>query len=278
MKIKTVIFSCFLGLTALVNLQNSNGAAAVQEADRTGSPLSSANCSACHGGGNFNPVLTATLLDGEIPATSYTPGKTYTLRIDMAANNNPAAYGFQAVALRESDNSNAGSFSDAPTGFRVINLNNRQYAEHSSRRNSPGFDIKWTAPAAGSGTVNFFAAGIASNANSGISGDNAAALENPLSIEEAISTATRDHHTTPIFDLFPNPASGEKIFLRMERPAQDMVLSIFSIDGKRLYSTRKALLQADEKVGIPIAGLAPGLYQLTLRSVKVQGSRLFVIH
>ena len=113
----SVLYTLFLLALAFLHLQNSNGAAAVQEADRTGSPLSTANCGACHGGGNFSPSLEASLLDEGMPVNSYTPGKDYTVRLSIAAANNPSAYGFQAVALKAADNTNAGTFKKSTHGL-----------------------------------------------------------------------------------------------------------------------------------------------------------------
>ena len=75
MKLK-FIYVFLLSAFALIVLQSrSGGAAANGLGDRTGSPLSSSTCSACHSGGSFSPAFTTVVKDaGQNPVTSYTPG------------------------------------------------------------------------------------------------------------------------------------------------------------------------------------------------------------
>ncbi len=274
----SVLYTLFLMALAFIHLQNSNGAAAVQEADRTGSPLSTANCGACHGGGNFSPSLEASLLDEGMPVNSYTPGKDYTVRLSIAAANNPSAYGFQAVALKAADNTNAGTFKSPPTGFRVINLNNRLYAEHSSRRTSPIVEIPWTAPAAGTGTVRLYAAGIAANANNGISGDNTAGLTSPLELTEAVVTSTHSPNTPANMDIFPNPTSGDWLYVRPWDSAEQIHIQIFSLQGQRVYSHTESSFVKGSIISIPLANLPKGVYQLHLRTPNTTGNQRFIVH
>ncbi|MDP4711542.1 MAG: T9SS type A sorting domain-containing protein [Saprospiraceae bacterium] len=276
MKHVSVVYLLFVTAMAAIHLQNSNGPAAVQEADRTGSPLSSANCGACHGGGNFSPSLEASLLEEGMPVTSYTPGKDYTVRLSLSATNNPTAYGFQAVALKAADNTNAGTFKNPPSGFRVVNLNNRLYAEHSSRRTSPVLEINWTAPETGSGTVRLYAAAIAANANNGISGDNTAGLASPLEITEAITTSITSPGMRLNFEVFPNPAPGESLYINLQESVQYLRIQIFSLQGQLRYESVEKQPFTGTPIAVPITALSKGIYQLVVQTETSRGGQLFV--
>ena len=77
----------------------------------------------------------------------------------------------QATALLSSDNSNAGTFSSAGPNSQLGDVNGRHFIEHEHPNLGADFFGTWVAPAAGSGTVDFYAAGIAGNGNGGSGGD-----------------------------------------------------------------------------------------------------------
>ena len=153
--------------------------------DVTGSPVSTQSCSGCHNGGNFSPTTSIELLDGDTPINEYIPGAEYTLRVSVAATNNPFGFGFQVVLLDDA-NANAGTFGQAPDSTKITNRSNRRYLEHARRRRSPVLEIPWTAPETGTGNVTVYAAGMAFNNNGGNSGD--AADVASLQLPEASSS------------------------------------------------------------------------------------------
>lgn len=185
---RKVIYLLIPGLLTWILLSNSGGVANRQAVDRTGSPLGTGSCGSCHSGGNFSPTLSIQLLDGNTPVTRYSPGKVYEARVSIAASNNPRGYGFQLVALSGAGNIRGGTFGDAPAGFSKVTLANRVYVEQSSVRSSPVLSIPWTAPAAGSGSVRFYSAGLAVNGNGGTGGDSPVQLNLPVIIDEDASS------------------------------------------------------------------------------------------
>ncbi|MCB0376312.1 MAG: hypothetical protein KDD04_10365, partial [Sinomicrobium sp.] len=191
MKIR-LVYSLFV-LTAMTILfwNASGGPAEVQEADRTMSPLSNnTSCGTCHNAGAYSPVVELQILDGEVPVVIYEPEKTYTLRVAVTGTE-AAAFGFQAVALQGDDNLNAGTFGTPPAGIQVTPLNDRLYAEHSMPSDTSVFRIEWTAPAAGSGNVRFYAGGNAANDNNSVTGDQGAFLASPFVLAELGTSSAR---------------------------------------------------------------------------------------
>jgi hypothetical protein len=169
-------------------LSNSGGAAAIQNVDRTSSPLGVGSCGSCHGGGNYSPVISVELLDNNTVVNKYSPGKLYQVKVSIVAGNNPRGYGFQLVSLSGNNNIQGGIFGNAPAGFNKINLDNRVYVEQSSTRSSGSFVIPWTAPAVGTGSVRFYGAGVAVNGSGGSGGDSHVQAALPLTIAEDLAT------------------------------------------------------------------------------------------
>jgi hypothetical protein len=145
----------------------------------TGAP-GEGNCTACHFGAPLNQgggELKIELLS----ATTYTPGVQHRIRITLS---DPAArrWGFQLTARRtNAPTERAGTL--ASENVQLIQVGNDaqrnvQFASHTLEGTRPNvadqavWELLWTAPAAGFGSVTFYAAGNAANNNINTSGDN----------------------------------------------------------------------------------------------------------
>jgi len=133
-----------------------------------------ATCATCHGSpGNFG-LITADIqvfnTGTTVPATNYTAGTTYDIEVEILHPiGSPGRFGFQLVAL-DSTSSQAGAFMNPMSGVSIVNLTNGiEVVEHSSFITSPIFTVQWAAPS--TGTVNFYAGGVAANGNEQNSGD-----------------------------------------------------------------------------------------------------------
>lgn len=267
MKIQLLYIVFGITFCAFLFTNNSSGPANAQRTDRTGSPLSPGTCgrSGCHSGGNFSPSMTAELLKDGVAVTAYEPGEDYTLRISIAASGTPTRYGFQTVALMGTNDENAGEFDSAPIGFSKVTLSNRVYVEHNSPRTNDFLEIKWEAPAAGSGDVRFYAAGIAANGNGSTSGDGTAALADPLTITEATTSSIFGVETLAAhINAFPNPV-GDQLNLNLEvQSSGRYLLSVLNLAGQELQ--REAIqLQAGTNIEqLNVQDLAAGHYFIRL--------------
>ncbi len=181
----------FLALVAI----SATGAYAVSTGappGRTGAPPGD-NCTGCH---TSNPVNSGPgSLRIEFPSGgSYSPGSTYKVRVLLA---DPAAtrWGFEITARMGGDLlTKAGEFTldnTTTTRFSPGSVAG-EYVTHTSAGTSPGttgsstWEVSWTAPAAGSGQVTFFAAGNAANNSSSNQGDRI--YTTSLAITEATET------------------------------------------------------------------------------------------
>lgn len=180
-----VLFGC--GLAWFVLSSRSGGLAATSNQDRSGSPVSSGQCSNCHSGGSFGAQAAITVKDGGgNTVSSYIPGNSYTVEIVMSGSG-AAGYGTQ-LSILDASNSNAGTFGSVITSnTQISTIFGRSLLEHSGISSTGIFQANWTAPVAGTGTVTLYGNGIAANANGGTSGDQGSAIAN-LSLSEAVAT------------------------------------------------------------------------------------------
>ena len=263
-----IIYTFFsLVLTCLLLTSYSGGPAASANADFSGSPLSNRSCgsSGCHSSGNYQTEVNAQLLDGATPVDVYEPGESYTLRITISAQGNPAAYGFQAVALAGEGNEQAGAFDSAPDGFRVVALDGRQYIEHSSPRDANVLNIEWTAPAAGTGEVRFFAGGNAANGNGTNSGDSGARLSAPLVIgEAATSNIFRPEQLEVDLRVYPNPAATVVNVQLENAEAGNYMLRLLDLQGRVLAQREVQVNGGSSTERIDLSALPQGQYAIQL--------------
>lgn len=260
MKLKFLytLFATVCGAFLLLN--NSSGAGAVQNQDRTGSPLSSATCQACHSANAFSPTISLEILENDAPITAYTPGQTYVMRVSAGFTGSPQAFGFQAVALNGSNNQQAGNFQNPPSGTQITNLNGRQYPEHSQRSQSNTFEMEWVAPEAGTGEVRFHSSIVAANNAGGSTGDGAASLGSPVTLSEgAPSSRTNANNLDAAISVFPNPASHNATLRLTDARSGQYEISLISAHGQHL-STQQLQAEGAATTELYLANHPAGVY------------------
>jgi hypothetical protein len=266
---KYSLLALFLGV--VLWLSNSAGAGNVQGIDRTGSPISPGACDACHAGGNFSPTLQAELLSNGTAVTQYQPNTTYTLRVRVNASNNPARYGFQAVALTGAANVKAGSFGTAPTGFRKTTIQSREYIEHSTPRTSNTMDFPWTSPATAAEEIRFYAAAIASNNASGSSGDSPTELAQALVISPLVSSTQDEAVPSMNFEIL-----GQSFIRLSSNVAAEYQLTIFSTAGIPVTNRKIRVWPGQQDLTLNLDGLPAGIYIISLTDGRARLSRKII--
>lgn len=173
-------------------------------AARTGAP-SESDCSSCHSGNSGSQVFEITVLP---PVTSYIPGNTYNIAIGID-DAGMVRWGFEATALKDSDDTMAGTFSTIIDPHVTTKASGgRTYACHTTNGvtspsdppavqdgtwwstvpNGPAaWAFQWTAPAQGAGSVTIYASGVAANGDGGDAGDNGYVAQ--LTLTEAPPTS-----------------------------------------------------------------------------------------
>jgi hypothetical protein len=164
--------------------------------ERTGAP-GEGTCAACHsGGGTFDGSLTIAA------PPEYNPGQSYTVTV-VLQDPGQSRWGFELIPLRRDpgtqDLTLAGSLTNlSPLTLIQESLDGRQYISHTSNIQDAGepdgtfagtadgpvsWSFTWTAPAAGSDTVTFYAAGNAANNNGSAGGGDFVYTASAVSLE-----------------------------------------------------------------------------------------------
>lgn len=167
-----------LSFTAVIILSNAAGTVSAGRGGRTGASFDTSSCSGCHSGGSFTGAgITVQLLSGGSPVTSYIPGASYTLQVKVTRTGISTAgyyYGYQTVCVKTSDNSDVAGWGTIPGGSHSATWNARTYIEQSATIHTltpAAINVPWTAPASGTGSVVFYAAGCLVNHDLATTGD-----------------------------------------------------------------------------------------------------------
>lgn len=260
-----IIYTFFtLALGAYIFLGNSSGAALVQGLDRTGGPLASGFCgnNGCHAGEAFDPSISITMMQDGAPVENYTPGTTYTLRVEITAGNGePGGYGFQLVAL---DAGNAGVGTLNPSAnTQVVPVGGISYIEQTSpNEDNNFFEFEWVAPDMSAGAVTFYAAGNAVDRNSSSSGDGAASTS--LSVAE-MNVSIFNVELLPVaVQVNPNPIQDKvNIFMESDITAE-LQLNIFDLSGKRITQSLTRVVPGQNNLQLDASNWNVGTYILQL--------------
>lgn len=159
-----------------------------------------ADCTSCHGGASGSGKLTIALSAG---GTSYTGGQVVKVKVTLE---DPTAirWGFQLTARKTgATGESAGKLASADNNTQVETVGGADFISHTTpgtqrnTRTSASWEFDWTAPAAGSGGVSFYAAGNAANGNGAESGDRI--YKGSLALTESSVTSSLNTHAVPQF-------------------------------------------------------------------------------
>lgn len=240
----------------IILMSNSSGRGNIAGQAVTGAPGdSNRTCasSGCHSSGSFSPSADLRVTDdnGNL-VDGFIPGETYNLSLNIDATGDPAAYGFQMIALKE-DNSPADDWSETGANIRVVGINNRDYIEHNSPSASNEFKTKWTAPEEGSGDVTFYFSANAVNGNGGTSGDGGT---NSNFVLSELTTSTSELTTNSV-TLYPMPAVD---FVTISGDQSEYKYAIYDLNGQNIRSG-----QFNGQTTIETTLLSKGLYFVTIQ-------------
>lgn len=259
MKYFTYVFAL---ATAVLWLGNSGGRAASARAGNTGAPGDEhqggqpITCQFCHFSAGIETSTQITVLDESGEAVSaYLPGSRYTVRVSVQAlTGAPSGYGFQLIALSDSDNRDLKGFSDpsANTKLSTVASTSRTYAEHRTVSTPNSFEVKWTAPQQGTGPVSFYAAGNGVNRNGDTSGDGGSHIK--VTLAESMANGIGEPAWAAAVRLYPSPAA-DRLFVDELPQSGDWMFRVIDLGG-RLHAEGRYPVQA----GLDVAALPGGMY------------------
>ncbi len=275
MKIR-LIYALFCAALCVVVLQsNRNGRATVGLEGVTGAPgdvfqggnPKTCAVNGCHNNGAFAPVtVNISLLESDTSTTSlnqYIPGKQYIARVRITTGSGaPKGYGFQMIAIRDQDSIPANGFTDVSTSnnYRLKTLgSNRIYAEHQTMSTTNTFDVLWKGPAAGTGSVTFYAAGNAVNNNTSNSGDGATTSKFTVT-EGTVSGTDNLHNLASGMRVSPNPvrATAQLMFDLPTDGAHRIM--VHDLSGRIMWENNSWMSAGSNTINLPAENWKPGIY------------------
>ena len=282
MRIRNIAIVAFIISGAILFQSHSDGRA-TRGRDNTGAPGgqmggggNTISCNNCHSNANFEVGLSMDLIDAENNiVTEYIPNEVYTARVTIETlSGSPTGYGFQMVSLLESNDADVNGWIDGMHSNNVqlttIDNLNRRYAEHNDLSSSNEFSAQWTAPAASSGDITFYVAGIGANSNNGSGGDHAPETIQ-VSFSESATTSTTSAEEDFAVTIYPNPVI-DQLQISGELPS-----------SYRIYSSRGHMLLSQSFTddtanfySVDVTDFNAGVYFIIMESDKGKRVERFV--
>jgi hypothetical protein len=227
---KVIIYIAAVSI-AFIFMSNSRGRAFTSGQGATTAPGESGQtCGSigCHSGSAFETEVQLEIrdVDGNL-VDGYIPGQEYAVNINVGHIGLPAAYGFQIVSLRDSDDNGINNFFNLPSLTQEVTVEQRQYIEHSSRLPEDNINLNWTAPELGTGDVTFYVAGLAVNGNGNSAGDNADTTQ--ITLVEEIMSSTETISNLNTINVYPNPT---KDFITIDSDSEIVEAHIINVQGQ----------------------------------------------
>ncbi len=270
---KTFTFIAFLGVFAILSF--SGGRASSGDEGNTGAPGDVANrtCQFCHSAGAFGPpTMKIELYDsvGTTKLTTYRPGQVHTVRVTTTATGTPIGYGFQMIDIKKTGNTPVAGF--LQQGFQTASnvqiattsagslTPNRTYAEHRGVSSSPIFNVKWKAPAVGTGAVVFYTAGTAVNGNGQQTGDGSTNTNQEFAEG---TTSTKEIEGVLRFEVFSQGnTEGVSLLLTSDR-ARAVTVRVYNLEGRIVTIEKWAIASGDNIRSIQL-GAVRGAYMIQM--------------
>jgi hypothetical protein len=243
--------SILLVLIFLTYPELINGNVSGSPGGKSNSPIDGSNCTSCHNA-QLNNGQGSVIISTDIQNFQYVPGETYSITV-TATHPSFTKYGFELTA--ESVTSKVGGFSIVnSTETKLISGGNAVTHTMSGTLGSSikTWSVDWTAPIAGTGTVDLFVCAVSANGNGNNDGDE---VHNYIyTISEQQSAYIEE--SEEFFSVF---YSDEKININATNTIE--LINIYNIYGQIVKS-----IDSDEKI-ISTSELSNGIYIVELYDV-----------
>ncbi|XZF12651.1 choice-of-anchor V domain-containing protein [Chitinophagaceae bacterium MMS25-I14] len=279
MRKKILLFTAFGAMTVFTLSSYKNGPAAGGAGNRTGSAGSTANCSTggCHAANTTHTTVGLTLTNSSNQVvSSYVGGQTYTVTV-VGANTSASLpkFGFQVSCVGAANTSSQRGTFTGGGNVSIRTSGSLSLAEHNTSIAGTGggtawaytTTFTWTAPAVGSGPVEFF---IALNA---VNGDNSTSGDQPN-----VATVTFNEATTGIGTLsgdvavkaYPNPATDHVQISLDNATAGTYALNVFDMTGRKVANSAVTVNGTQTEVSLSTADWAAGMYHVQISKDGMQ--------
>ena len=194
------------------------------------------NCTGCHTGTANNGTGTLIFNIGSGSA-EYMLGQNYTVTIKLSqAGVNK--FGFQVIALKDSNNTFVGSYTltDTVNTRIIIGSGGKKYlgttkcGSDSPTSDSIEWSFDWMAPGIDQGTITFYLSSLATDHSHTSAGDET--YTGTIQLLPPMTGIAKDMNQIVEIDLYPNPASDFLIIKHNLPENEDLLISIFDFSGK----------------------------------------------
>ncbi len=272
MRKKSLLITATAAIVYLTVSSYSGGPAHNGTGNMTGGPGSAGNCTSCHGGGGGTTtgaiqVRLKSAGAGSTPVTSYIAGETYIVTI---TGGNPTAglddFGFQFTALKNSDNTATGTYSNLGTMVHSFPSPNPTLVEHNAPIPKTGgvyeISFDWTAPTTTVGGINMYAIINAVNKDVTISGDKPSSTIS-LALADATSVATVTSEV--VVKAYPNPVADVLTIDLNKADAGTYTVLAYTTNGSLVSKTEMNIGPGNYAGSINTSAWAPGIYFIQLQ-------------
>lgn len=289
MKKGFLLFTAAAGMACISLSSYTSGPGVNLHANLTGSTGSAATCNTggCHNNNSSTTTAAIQLLDATTNAvvTTYTPGVTYKVSITGSNSQSTALhyFGFQCSATFNTGTNmhkQAGTFTaGAYMHTYTVASSAITVVEHSTQLASTGgannyaVQFTWTAPAAGNGSINFYAMLNAVNGDNGDGGDYPNAAPALTITENPVGIATLAANIG--IKAYPNPVTNQLNLAIDGAQAGVYTVNVFDISGRKITTSNIQVNGNASDAVINTTGWAPGYYGVQV--VKDGAQRLIPV-
>ncbi len=220
---------------------------------RTGSPGDGGKTCATAGCHNGTAQDASGIISSNIPTEGYTPGVSYTITVAVDQNGKK---GF-VVSPQKEDGTLVGTLTAGAGNQRV----GTKYITHSTPvlTTSASWTFTWTAPAAGSGNVDFYGA---------FANNRTLVRKTKYTVNEKVASGINSNQTISGLKMFPNPSINQDLSLSFElKKSATLKIELIDITGKSALDLYNGLENAgtfNQKFKLPM--INSGIYFLRIQS------------
>ncbi|MCT4581798.1 MAG: T9SS type A sorting domain-containing protein [Flavobacteriales bacterium] len=229
---------------------------------KTGAP-GEFNCTQCHGGFAI-PNSSVTNITFSGANNKYIPGSTYTITVALPTAPSPKN-GFEIVALRNSDDTNIGSFTITDATNTQLRIGGgRTYVTHTSSGNGlTTWNFDWVAPTNPEGDITFYVAANQSDNNGTTSGDEIHLKQ--LVIQEDASSDVIEQNSIVAIDNSLKIIRHENwintsLFVEKSQP---ITTTVMNLNGQVIYTNNTVLTAGENNLNpIDFSQYSRGIYMI----------------
>lgn len=267
MRKKSLLITATTAIIYLTISSYSSGPAHNMEGDKTGRPGVSATCGGCHmgGGGTTTGAIEVRLKSAgasSAPVTSYVAGETYIITI---TGGNPTAglddFGFQFTAVKSSDNTTTGTYSNMGTMVHGFPHATPTLVEHNAPIPKTGgvyeISFDWTAPTTAVGGINMYAIINAVDKDNTVSGDKPSST---ITVALSDATSVVKISSEVVVKVFPNPVVNILTIDLDKADAGTYTVQTYNMSGSRVSAIEMNIGPGSYTGTVNTSDWVPGMY------------------